>query len=357
MADEPKFEIGPVGSEAALRDVQRFKYDVYVAEMGRYGAIADHANRLLVEGDDATSHVWQARAGDALVGTMRFSWGGDGGIGARQIEQYDLAPFLEAIPLDQMVVSERFMIDPAYRGTTLLFQMFKAYMEFVNARRIQLVFGDCEPHLLNTYQALGFRTYTDRNVNSAETGFLIPLVIVAEDLDYMRAVRSPLAKALRDFGAEARVPPGLDALLAGGAAVTSQKMLDPEAYWAAIRAAAEAAGALERGLFVGMNAAEAQACLDKSVTIECRPGDRVIKRGNVAKNMNMVLGGEFEVRDFLKQPRALDVCAVGEGARIVSFSERTFRTLMAGNSEAAAKLLHNIAVMLCRRLEEANPGS
>jgi hypothetical protein len=307
---------------------------------------------------------------------MRFSCGGDGGIGERQIAQYDLAPFLAAMPLDQMVVSERFMIGPAYRGTPLLLQMFRVYMAFVNARRIQMVFGDCEPHLLNIYLAMGFRTYTERNVNSAETGFLIPLVIVAEDLDYMRAVRSPLVKALRDFGDEARVPAGLDALLAGGEAVISQKMLDPDAYWAAISTAAEAAGALQRGMFVGMNPAEVRACLDKSVTIECRPGDRVIKRGNVAKNMNMVLSGVFEVRDgeavvarlgpgdvfgemafFLKQPRALDVCAVSEGARIVSFSERTFRTLIAGNSEAAVKLMQNIVVMLCARLQAANVGT
>jgi hypothetical protein len=376
MAEGLNAEIGPVTSADELRDVQRFKYDVYVAEMGRYGAIADHGNRLLVEVDDATSHIYQARVDGALVGTMRFSWGGDGGIGERQIAQYDLAPFLAAMPLDQMVVSERFMIDPAYRGTPLLLQMFRVYMAFVNARRIQMVFGDCEPHLLNIYLAMGFRTYTERNVNSAETGFLIPLVIVAEDLDYMRAVRSPLVKALRDFGDEARVPAGLDALLAGGEAVISQKMLDPDAYWAAISTAAEAAGALQRGMFVGMNPAEVRACLDKSVTIECRPGDRVIKRGNVAKNMNMVLSGVFEVRDgeavvarlgpgdvfgemafFLKQPRALDVCAVSEGARIVSFSERTFRTLIAGNSEAAVKLMQNIVVMLCGRLQAANVGT
>ncbi len=31
-------EIAPVGTADELRDVQRFKYDVYVAEMVRYGA-------------------------------------------------------------------------------------------------------------------------------------------------------------------------------------------------------------------------------------------------------------------------------------------------------------------------------
>jgi predicted GNAT family N-acyltransferase len=371
--DDVSAEIRLVSNEAELRAVQRFKYDVYVAEMGRYGAIADHENRLLVEIDDPTSHVFQAHVEGALVATMRLTWGGDGAVGPRHIEQYDLAPFLEAVPPDQIVVGERFMIDPAYRGTSLLNQMFTAYMNFVNERRIQLIFGDCEPHLLNTYQALGFRTYTERNVNSPETGYLIPLVIVAEDMGYMRRIGSPLAKVLRDFGARARVPDDIDGLLAGGAAVQSEKMLDREEYLAEVKEAAREANALESGLFRGMSEDEIAICLEKSVTIACQPGDRVIKKGNVAKNMGMVLNGRFEVRDgdtavaeispgevfgeiafFLKLPRTMDVVAVEEGTRVLSFNDRTIRNLIESHSEAAATMLYNISVMVCERLQKTN---
>jgi hypothetical protein len=371
-------EIRLVDTPAELREVQRFKYDVYVAEMGRYGAIADHENRLLVEVDDPTSHIFQARVDGALAATMRLTWGGDtfagrGAIGERHVAQYDLAPFLDTVPPEQIVVGERFMIDPTYRGTSLLNEMFTAYMNFVNQRRIQLVFGDCEPHLLNTYQALGFRTYTTRNVNSPETGYLIPLVIVAEDLGYMRRIASPLAEVLRDYAGRARVPEEIDRLLTGGAAVQSHKMLDPEEYLAGVKAAAREAGALASGLFRGMSEDEIAVCLDKSVTIACQPGDRVIKRGNVATNMSLVLSGRFEVRDgeavvaeigpgevfgeiafFLKLPRTMDVVAVAEGTRIVSFNDRTIRALIESHSEAAATLLYNISVMLCERLLKTN---
>jgi predicted GNAT family N-acyltransferase len=366
-------EIGPVATAAELRAVQRFKYDVYVVEMGRYGAIADHANRLLVEVDDPASHIFQARIDGKLAATMRLIWGGDGALGERHIKQYDLAAFLETVPPDQIVVGERFMIGPAWRGTSLLNQMFTAYMNFVNQRRIQLVFGDCEPHLLNTYQALGFRTYTTRNVNSPETGYLIPLVIVAEDIAYMRRIGSPLAGVLRDFGARARVPEDIEFLLAGGAAVQSHRMLEPEEYLAGVKAAAHEAGALDSGLFRDMSEDEIAICLEKSVTIACQPGDRVLKRGNVAKNMGMVLSGRFEVREgdmvvaeigpgevfgeiafFLKLPRTMDVVAVDEGTRIVSFNDRTIRSLIESNSETAATLLYNISVMLCERLQKTN---
>jgi hypothetical protein len=251
--------------------------------------------------------------------------------------------------------------------------MFTAFMAFVNQRRIQLVFGDCEPHLLNSYQALGYRTYTARNVNSPETGYLIPLLIVPEDVGYMRRIGSPLTPALRDFGAQARVPAGIDDLLAGGAAVQSHRLADPAQYLAGVTQAAREADALDSGLFRGMSEAEIATCLEKSVTIACQPGDRVLKRGNVATNMGLVLGGRFEVRDgetvvaefgpgevfgeiafFLKLPRTMDVIAVTEGSRFVNFNDRTLRDLIASHSETAATLLYNISVMLCERLRKTN---
>lgn len=373
MGTSVSAEIRPVRDATELRAVQRFKYDVYVDEMGRYGDIADHDARLLVEADDATSHVFVALVDGALAATMRLTWGGDAALGPRQIEQYDLGPFLEHMPLGQFVVGERFMIAPAYRGSDLLMQLFTAYLGFVNERRIQLVFGDCEPHLLNTYQALGFRTYTGRHVNSPATGYLIPLVIVAEDLDYLRGIGSPLAAVARDFGADARVPANIDDLLAGGAAVQSERMLRRAPFMEEVKRAAAEANALESGLFANMSEEEIAICVEKSLIIACRPGDRVIKKGNVAKNMNMVLSGGFEVcaegrtiarigpgevfgeiAFFLKLPRTMDVVATDEGTRILSFNDRTVRRLIEAEAGTAAKLLYNISVMLCRRVNHMN---
>ena len=39
-------------TEEEKEAVFRFRYDVYVEEMGRYGAVADHEHRLLFEPED-----------------------------------------------------------------------------------------------------------------------------------------------------------------------------------------------------------------------------------------------------------------------------------------------------------------
>ena len=365
-------DIRPIRDADELRAVQRFKYEIYVKEMGRYGEIADHENRLLVEDDDPTSHVHRIEVDGQLAGTMRLTWGGDkGALNERMIKQYDLAPFLEHMPIDQMVVAERLMILPQYRGTNLLSQVFEVFMTFVNDRRIQLFFGDCEPHLINTYQTMGFRTYTERHVNSTATGYLIPLVIVAEDVDYLRRIGSPLVNIVKEYGDDARTPDNIDTLIAGGAAVQSERM--SKDYMADISAAATEAGALQSGLFANMSEDEIATCVGKSLLISCNPGDKVIKKGNVAKNMSMVLSGGFEVQNagqvvarigpgevfgeiafFLKLPRTADVVATIGGTRIISFNDRTIRTLMQSDATIAAKLLYNISTMLCGRLDNMN---
>ncbi|MEM8686680.1 MAG: cyclic nucleotide-binding domain-containing protein [Pseudomonadota bacterium] len=368
-----KITIGPALSTEERDAVYRFRYRIYVEEMDRYRSIADHETQRLYEPDDQNSHIYHALLGDEVVGTMRLTWGGDGGINARHVEQYDLRPFLSKVPEEQIVIGERFMIEPSLRGSNLLFRLFTAYLSFVNERRIQLVFGDCEPHLLNVYQGLGFRPYTKRNVNSSETGYLVPLVLVPEDLEYLRQIESPIVRVMQDFGDEALVPDALGELLADGKAVLSQRLISMPTYWAAV---ANALTRFEDGrttLFDELSDEEIQLCLAKSNVIECSPGDRVIKKGNVAQNMFVVLCGTLEVRAenevkailsagdmfgdiafFLGLPRTLDVYAATDDVSVISLSESTLRSLMENEPKTAAKLLQNIAKMLCFRVVSTN---
>lgn len=276
---------------------------------------------------------------------------------------------MKNIPKEQIVVSERFMVTKPHRGTDLLFRLFCTYMEFVNENRIQLIFGDSEPHLLNLYQGMGFRTYTHKNVNSAQTGYLIPLLIVAEDIEYLKSVRSPLTRVLKDFGDDARVPAEAIHILEEGSAVVSQRLSENSAYWETIRAALDPLGEGQTTLFDNMTEQETLACLDKSSIIECNKGDRLLKKGNPSTNLFVVLVGNLDVHDgdttvatlgagevfgeiafLLREPRSMDVYAASDDVRIVSLSESAISQIIEAAPEAAAKMLLNISKILCRRL-------
>jgi hypothetical protein len=368
MATSPVIKRAKV--EAELNAICRLRYEIYVEDMNRYRSIADHENRLLREPDDAISRLYCAVSDTyEVVGTMRHTWGGDTEFTPRMIEQYDLEPFLAEIPRQQIIVGERFMVSDAYRGTDLIFRLFKTYLEFVNEQRIQLIFGDCEPHLLNLYLGMGFRTYTKRNVNSPETGYLIPLVMVPEQLDYFRNIASPLVNILQDFGDACGTPECVDRILAMGSAVKSERLLPADHYWSDVHSALNRLSENRPTLFDGMSEQQIASCISKSNVIECRQGDHLIKKGNTAQNMYVALSGTLEVRDgdavisiltagdvfgemafLLNSARTMDVYAATDDVQILSLSESIIREMMKSDSASAATLLLNVSKMLCLKL-------
>jgi len=355
-------------SDAEKQAIYRHRYEIYVEEMDRYHGISDHENRVMVEDVDELSRFLYAELDGVVVGSMRWTWGGDSSFAKRHIDQYMLQPFLDCLPPGQLIVGERFMVSPDYRGTDLLSRMFVRYMNFCNENRIQLVFGDCEPHLLNMYQGLGFRTYSDRNINSTETGYLIPLVLVPEDIAYMQRIKSPITPALKNFEQDHQVPANLDDLIKDSA-VLSERLARRENYWEGLHEAFRMIGRSKYSLFDDLGKDVIQPFLNKSNVIDCQVGDRVLKKGNVAQNMFVVLSGELEVRDddkvlarlvrgdllgevafFLSIPRSADVYAVAEGTSVLSLSETTVRKQIDEDPKVAAQMMLNISKILCQKL-------
>jgi hypothetical protein len=361
--------VHPATSTDEREAIYRQRYGIYVEEMGRYGPIADHEHRWLVEDIDDVSRLFYAVRDGELVGSIRLTLGADGGLTPALIEKYSLGPFLDEVPADDIIIGERFMVNEALRGTDVLFQMFTTYMQLVNDRRIQLMIGDCEPHLLNVYQALGFRPYAPRNINSADAGYLIPVVVVAEDIDYVRRLKSPLANVMLDFGDDRRIPRCVEWLVEAPRGVTSERLVDIATYWQQVYGALEELESHRISLFDGLDDEQAQRCLRKSTILDCRVGDRILKAGNTAQNLYVLLGGAVEVRAgdevlatiepgevfgeiafLLGRPRTADVYAVTEGTRVLSLSESSLNQLIDDDPGVAAKLLLNVSRMLCWRL-------
>jgi hypothetical protein len=353
------YTFGRVETDDELRAVQRLRYAVYVEELGRYASRADHANRLFPEPEDETSWIFFARAGDEVVAATRISWGGNG-FSERQIEQYQLAPFLDEIPPEMIVVGERAMITPALRGTNLLFETMQHGRAIVDDIDIHVVFGCCEPHLLGMYINIGQRPYSARNINSEEAGYLIPLVSFIPDVDALRGVGRALPDAL---------PRCVEQALAHTGNVKSHALSAPGEYWHEIHGALQELHAQRISVFDEFTDDEAERCIARSNIIRCDTGDRVLKKGGTARNIFVVLSGTLETRDdsrlvgvlspgdvfgemafLLERERTFNVEAVTGDVRVLSLSEGALRKMIAEDPVVAAKLLLNVSKMLCVRL-------
>ncbi len=210
---------------------------------------------------------------------------------ARQIEHYQLEPFLAELPPEAMAVGERDMVAAHLRGGPLFRELRLVSRSFVSEKHIQLIFGACEPHLLSLYLGQGSRPYAKHNINSPEAGYLIPIVTVVEDVEYLRRIGSPNAETAVDFGDDARIPDCVDRLVPRAGNVLSQRLAEAGANWGEIHRALGELGDGHFSALDGLSDEEAERCLGRSSIIERRAGDRVLKKGGVARNMFVVLDG------------------------------------------------------------------
>lgn len=355
-------------SEEEKEAVYRFRYDIYVEEMGRYRGIADHAHRRFREPEDDTARIFYAASDGKVVATSRMNWGGDAPFTDRLIDHYRLEPFLAEIPPEAMAVGERGMVSTELRGSPIFSELGKKTSEFISEKRVQLIFGACEPHLLSRYVSQGSQTFAAENINSPDAGYLIPIVNVVEDVEYLRRIGSPSASTARDWGDDARVPKCMERLLANDGNVMSQRLVDSGLYLGEVNEALDDLTENQVSVLEGLTNEEVLGVLSKSNIIHCAAGDHVIKKGGTARNMFVLLEGHIEIRDegsllgvlgpgdifgamafLLERPRVNDTFAATD-CRILSLSEGTIRKAIDSDARGTAHLMLNIAKMLCLRL-------
>ncbi len=339
-----------------LAAIQRFRYSVYVEEMGRYAATADHDRRMLVDPEDERSFNFYAHDGDAVVASNRITWGTHG-FSERQIRQYGLAPFLAELPVRVLLVGERTMVAEAYRGTSVGADLANGGTLPIPEEDVCVVFGACEPHLVSYYAQLGTVPYASRNISSEESGYLIPLVSFPRGVD-----------ALAGLAEGNGLPACIQAVVDSRCAVTSSAIVGDDAYWRQVAPLLLEFRQRAHSLLEGLEPDQIKRCTARSSVIECAAGDRVLKRGGTARNVFVVLAGRLEARAngravnqlrpgdtfgemafLLEQPRTLDVFALDSGTRVLSFSERTLRSIIRDDAAIARQLLGNVARLVCAR--------
>ncbi len=363
-------ELKLASTDAEREALYRLRYEIYVEEMGIFGAVADHERRRFIDPHDATARLMYATADDAVIGTLRLNFGADAPFSDEFVLTYGLDRFRPVVSDAQMVVLTRFMVRKDVRGTPLPFHMISEAARITMAEGAEIALCDCQPHLINLYSRLGFRSYDCPVYNDPEFGIMVPLAFIMGDLDYLQRIRSPLRAVMAQRPEDAETTRRILARL-GTAAVRSTKAEEAADHWSDIYGLLNERAASTARLFDGLSEDEVQAVAARGHVIECAPGDRIIRQGQPARTVFVVLSGSLEVRSedhligvktpgdvvgelafLLARRRTADVYAGAEGARVLSLDEQKFRQFVETPSHTAAQVLLNLSKVLALKLAE-----
>lgn len=278
-------------TQAEIDAIYRLRYEVYVEEMHIFGEVADHQNRMLHDHNDEHGRLLYARVDGEIVASMRLNLGKDAPFTDELKQTYNLDRFLEAIEYDQLLVLTRFMVRDDYRGSSIAHQMICQVGELCLQEDIEISVCDCQPHLVRYYQRIGFRSYGCDVYNDPEFGIMIPLAFVNGDLDYLKAIRSPLQSI---FERRTCNTPFVDRCVASIGEPAVQNIADinlenhtslqDQIYY-------------NTPLFEGLELNTIQSFINQGHLLNLTEGDRLIRKGQTAQTMFILLSGSLEVRD------------------------------------------------------------
>ena len=169
--------------------IYAFRYRVYIEEMRKPYRHADHQRKILRDALDEKAILLYATNNHEITGTVRINWGEDEDAFMTFSDLCALANFAN-FPADSLSFCSRLMVHQQHRYSAVAAALSTAAYLKGRERNTQFNFVHCAPRLLPLFKRMGFRQYT-QPFHDPEIGAQVPLVLVFEDVEHLRASRSP----------------------------------------------------------------------------------------------------------------------------------------------------------------------
>lgn len=350
----------------------RFRYDVYVIEMGKSPAEADHQKKIIRDELDEDAHLLYAEDEGQIVGTVRLNCRSKKKFPDVWEQRYDIEKFAPSFG-DHISMTSRMMVAKDYRGSSVPAALVGAVYSAGREMGSKFDFCNCAPSLLEFYEQIGFRRFTDGFVDE-DNGYHVPLVMVVRDTQYLRQVRSPLYRVARNFEQEPETGVWFQETFPSHAGIANSRTRNTEEFWKQLSDQLADPPTECIPLFESLSDKEVSNFLRSGTVLSLQPGDRIIRQGDVGDEMYIILSGVAEavsrkedqehslaimskgqifgeVAFISTAVRSADVNALTE-MQVLIISKGFLTRAMRKQPEISAKVLFNLSLILAQRLRD-----
>jgi hypothetical protein len=293
-------------TEEEREAVFRFRYSVYVEELGRKLGNADHRTRHVhdVEDDRPYTTLLYTADDDELTGTIRIRRWGPGEVPEKDWETFSMDRFEG---LGELGTAElgRLMIRPDHRGQLGIVSIACAlYQLGATELDIDVAFLNCATGLVRHYRLLGFRTYAGKLVPTPD-GIEVPLVLFPCDRDYLEQTGSFLTPFVEVFyGPGGKAPIELARYASLLDADSAPVQVDPTAVWDRVDRLRASVGRQPQ-MLDRLTGETVRKLADKGFLMNVPAGELLTEKGLYQQEIFVILDGAFEVRDGDRRLRVI----------------------------------------------------
>lgn len=180
----------------AERDaIARLRYDVYVEELGRNRAGADHETRMLREALDDEGLLFGSFDEEArAIGTLLLVPSNAPSLHHREIYRWEER---ERAHAGSVCHASKLIVTPTLRGTLLSIELMRAATRAALERGWRFCFLETYDNLVPLYSRIGFVAHGTSN--DPTYGDVRIMEWDMHDVEHLRAVRSPLLVDVAEF--------------------------------------------------------------------------------------------------------------------------------------------------------------
>lgn len=270
-----------------------FRYQVYVEEMGKRPLGADYTNKLIKDEMDDWGWLIYAEVDSQIIGTARLNIGMSKQFPLKIVSIFSMPKFDEFFNnngLTPIGLATKVIVSPKYRNSSVFYLLVMKLYEKIREQQIDFCFGGCNPYLLSFYEKLGFRRYT-QGFTDCGYGYLLPIVLIAEDIDHIRSVRSPFYRLARKCqNSPAARNWFLEEFPECTKFINSQTISD-EDYWLLLLPKLGQEPSKAISLFRTLTDDEIKKLLRISILVPFSKSECVATCGDISRELNILLSG------------------------------------------------------------------
>lgn len=281
-------------SQLEKREVYRFRYQVFVEEMKKSIKIAEQNAGMLIDPMDDQSLLLYAHNDTGIVGTLRLTFGNAGQFPQELAEIFCMEQFqmLGGDTDKKLCLTTKLAIKEGFRGSQVLYMLMSKAYELARTSRTKFAYGGCNPHLVALNEQMGFRRFA-RNFTDPGYGLLIPLVMVVEDLEHLRAVRSPFYRIARKLPHESQCGQEFLRAFPQAAKYINSQLISKADLWTIITQKLGQSPLSAMPLLEGLSQDESAAFLHCGVILPCFANDRIVHHGEMSDEIFFLLSGSL----------------------------------------------------------------
>jgi ubiquinone/menaquinone biosynthesis C-methylase UbiE/CRP-like cAMP-binding protein/GNAT superfamily N-acetyltransferase len=357
-------------TEAEKEIVYSLRYQIYIDELNRSQAYADHNKKWIKEPWDEYAFLLYAMDRDEVIGTVRLNLKKDGPMEYEEL--YSLERFAPFYP-NLVSMTTKLLVKESYRNSVAASLLVMTAYEMYRKWGLVFNFIDTRPHLVRLYQQLGFRFYKE-NINHPEFGNAIPLVIVLDDIEYLKEVRSPFIRIAKKFHNPRAGAEFFQMHFPTYNSIKPLFAMSHENLWDTFYDQIHKDPLEVLSIFSGFEAEEARKLLTQLDLIQYDEGDIVFAKDDESEGMYCILEGQVQVcipgekgdiviailnqgeifgeLGFVSKIRRTATIRVRNKSKLLLLNQKEFKKLEVNSPSLALKLLTNLFSILVSRFNE-----